>query len=356
MCGMLSVFQLRSIHVVLCASLPLALLAAAAASADPARFWISESSATTPGPESPSIKRANGSVGILHIWAQPTTVGDGPYGPANLFKQLQNLSLNLVTDTNLIDFQDDKFTVYNPVVSASKPRFQFVFDSNTDPALKSKNDASTTADRIDGLQAFSVDSADYEGLGPACAGGEPFCIAGGAGGPAWLIATVGYKTLQPAGTVTVDLEIGLNGMNHAGEESIMTTVAFGTGAAVYNASLDRGSHSLGGDTPELTITACAKTAGDYNGNCIVDAADYTAWRDTLNQAVDNPGDGADGNNSGTVESGDYTVWKNNFGTVAGAASGSGSLGGPAVPEPSSLAMLWTLAGFWAFASRRASPA
>ena len=40
-------------------------------------------------------------------------------------------------------------------------------------------------------------------------------------------------------------------------------------------------------------------SGDYNGNGIVDAADYTAWRDTLGQTVPN-GNGADGDGNGFV--------------------------------------------------------
>jgi hypothetical protein len=55
--------------------------------------------------------------------------------------------------------------------------------------------------------------------------------------------------------------------------------------------------------------------GDYNNNGIVDAADYTLWRDTLGQAVLNDGDGADGNMDGQIDQGDYDYWKGQFGTV-----------------------------------------
>ena len=98
------------------------------------------------------------------------------------------------------------------------------------------------------------------------------------------------------------------------------------------------------------------TPGDYNSNGNVDVADYTSWRDTLGQIVNNPGDGADGNKSGTIDAGDYTVWKTNYGKVNGAGllnsgvlngvvryqafsgSGSGALGSSQVPEPSSLVL------------------
>ncbi|MGE3242613.1 MAG: LamG-like jellyroll fold domain-containing protein [Pirellulales bacterium] len=80
--------------------------------------------------------------------------------------------------------------------------------------------------------------------------------------------------------------------------------------------------------------------GDYNGNGVVDAADYTKWRDTLNVNV-TPGTGADGSGNGTVDQADYTFWKSRYGNTSG--SGGGSLGGGAVPEPASLAMVFVAA-------------
>jgi hypothetical protein len=73
------------------------------------------------------------------------------------------------------------------------------------------------------------------------------------------------------------------------------------------------------------------TTGDYNGNGVVDAADYTVWRDTLGQSVASPGDGADGNLSGTIDPGDFTFWKEHFGElVPGPGAGAAAA---AVPEP-----------------------
>lgn len=74
------------------------------------------------------------------------------------------------------------------------------------------------------------------------------------------------------------------------------------------------------------------TPGDYNGNGIVDAADYTVWRDTTSQSP-TAGTGADGNASGTIDVGDYDFWKTRFGNAApGSASVAGAYN---VPEPSS---------------------
>jgi hypothetical protein len=87
----------------------------------------------------------------------------------------------------------------------------------------------------------------------------------------------------------------------------------------------------------LTIPDPQIHAGDYNDNGIVDAADYTVWRDTLGQSVGiNLGSGADGDGDGTIGLGDYDVWKEHFGEVAGA--GSGSLAA-VVPEPAAASLL-----------------
>jgi hypothetical protein len=84
--------------------------------------------------------------------------------------------------------------------------------------------------------------------------------------------------------------------------------------------------------------------GDYNGNHIVDAADYTVWRDHLGQNVSPNGTGADGNSNGTIDSGDYDFWKMKFGNLAPGAGAGAAATQSAVPEPTSLGLL-ALGGF-----------
>jgi Dockerin type I domain len=79
--------------------------------------------------------------------------------------------------------------------------------------------------------------------------------------------------------------------------------------------------------------------GDYNDDGIVDAADYSVWRDSLNQAVER-GTGADGNRDGLVTSADYELWKSSFGKRLAAASG-GALA--SVPEPGTLSIVLLVA-------------
>lgn len=66
--------------------------------------------------------------------------------------------------------------------------------------------------------------------------------------------------------------------------------------------------------------------GDYNLDGVVDAADYTVWRDTLGQSVA-VSTGADGDGDGQITASDYSVWQSNFGSSSGSAT--------AVPEPAS---------------------
>jgi endoglucanase len=73
--------------------------------------------------------------------------------------------------------------------------------------------------------------------------------------------------------------------------------------------------------------------GDFNFDGVVDAADYTAWRDAV--GATGAGLDADGNIDGVVDELDYNIWKANF----GATLGSGSLGQAVVPEPTAMAIL-----------------
>ena len=69
--------------------------------------------------------------------------------------------------------------------------------------------------------------------------------------------------------------------------------------------------------------------GDFNDDGIVDAADYTIWRDNW-LSFGAPGD-ADGD--GFVGNSDYDIWAANFGQTLGSSSNSES---SAVPEPSAV--------------------
>ncbi len=102
----------------------------------------------------------------------------------------------------------------------------------------------------------------------------------------------------------------------------------------------------------LSGTSIAGVPGDYNGNGVVDAADYTIWRDNLGSlgGLGIPGDGDDGTLTGTpdgtVDQYDYDYWKSQFGTSPG--MGSAAI---AVPEPATYLAYGLMAAMLAFVRR-----
>ncbi|HMO86924.1 MAG TPA: hypothetical protein PKC18_18610, partial [Lacipirellulaceae bacterium] len=57
--------------------------------------------------------------------------------------------------------------------------------------------------------------------------------------------------------------------------------------------------------------AGSAAGGDFNGDGVVDGADFLAWQRTLGSAAVPPGTGADGDGSGTIDAGDLVVWQAN---------------------------------------------
>lgn len=75
------------------------------------------------------------------------------------------------------------------------------------------------------------------------------------------------------------------------------------------------------------MAAVAGLAGDYNDDGVVNAADYTSWRDALGQSITLPNETV---TPGMVTVEDYNEWKANFGAGSGA--------GGAVPEPTTIGL------------------
>ena len=82
---------------------------------------------------------------------------------------------------------------------------------------------------------------------------------------------------------------------------------------------------------DIEVTAVS-LAGDYNADGVVDAADYTVWRDALGQAASLPNETA---TPGQVTQADYDAWLANFGATL---APSGASAAPA-PEPAAVGLL-----------------
>jgi hypothetical protein len=95
----------------------------------------------------------------------------------------------------------------------------------------------------------------------------------------------------------------------------------GSGSSTQFYRLEVGAETLIIEPPLL--------AGDFNNDGVVDAVDYTVWRNHLGEpdetSIFERGDGQNG-----VDDADYLVWKDHYGDLA---SGSGGIIAAPVPEP-----------------------
>lgn len=129
------------------------------------------------------------------------------------------------------------------------------------------------------------------------------------------------------------------GTDGAGSSLIGSSARYSLGN-IYNGQQDLllEYHTAGGDiisAGAVYSLAPDGTPGDFNGDGMVNIADYTVWRDNLGSTEGNRLNG-NGNNDGTVTSLDYNLWKSNFGAPASALSGASPT---AVPEPAALSLL-----------------
>lgn len=156
--------------------------------------------------------------------------------------------------------------------------------------------------------------------------------------------------LQQLGTGTIDLVYGQDTSGSAvfnvgnSGDRLLASGTFAAGSipsfgvdntgptTLFTQALFLNSSGTGGVIVDNTFTSVTLTA-DYNGNGVVDAADYTIWRDTLGSTSDLA---ADGSGNGFIDASDYTVWKNNFGVTLGAGASASVVAGTNVPEPNSL--------------------
>jgi hypothetical protein len=117
------------------------------------------------------------------------------------------------------------------------------------------------------------------------------------------------------------------------------------------------AYDIGGERIDIgafeldTIIPAPEFVGDYNHNDLVDAADYTVWRNNVGQIVAKF-HGADGNGDGIIDRDDYLVWKAHYGEVpqgagsaTSAAQAPASTAAPSVSQPAAPAVNAALSAF-----------
>lgn len=117
-------------------------------------------------------------------------------------------------------------------------------------------------------------------------------------------------------------------------------IGFGQGPGLPNYSLgqETGLETLSLSEVNLPAhTHLFQYRGDYNNDGVVNAADYTVWRDTLGSMADLR---ADGDDNGVVDAIDYAVWRESY-HATNTLSGSGGTSHETIPEPASLVLLLT---------------
>jgi GH35 family endo-1,4-beta-xylanase len=100
-------------------------------------------------------------------------------------------------------------------------------------------------------------------------------------------------------------------------------------------------------TTDYLLATVPVLEGDYDGNGVIDAADYTAWRDALTAGattlLNDP-------TPGTVDESDFYYWRDHFGETLEDGAGAGSAA--AVPEPAGALLLLLGSLALAVAARR----
>lgn len=84
------------------------------------------------------------------------------------------------------------------------------------------------------------------------------------------------------------------------------------------------------DAVRIVVISPLEPSGDFNTDGIVDAADYTVWRDNLGSSV-TPGTSGDADFDGAVTTADYAIWKEQFGTIITPPAAASFYQPPAAP-------------------------
>ena len=140
----------------------------------------------------------------------------------------------------------------------------------------------------------------------------------------WIEATIAYDLNAVTDNITVTLNSAtINNESFTFTKDLLGTTGTATTNGFYSFNGGENGFNIGVGNKYLLddinwLLAPVALDGDYNGNGVVDAADYTEWRD---------GNSPDSSIAG------YNLWVANFG------NGASTSGAQSIPEPSSCLLL-----------------
>jgi len=152
------------------------------------------------------------------------------------------------------------------------------------------------------------------------------------GATADKLAITGNLDLSALGNILDVTGVGTGSSWVIATYSGTLTGIFETITSGYSVNYGTGSNSQ----VTLNLTGPVGVPGDYNGNGIVDGADYVVWRKNQGLMSGGTPSTGDGNGDGAVNIADYQFWRARFGNTSGAGLG---LGSNAVPEPTSVLLI-----------------
>ena len=142
-------------------------------------------------------------------------------------------------------------------------------------------------------------------------------------GETWMMTPTGSGLTRIADTST-----DATATETSGILDISTLVGYKPGSILLTSN--QGTNA----SLSVLINPSAALLGDFNGNGIVDAADYVVWRIGLGT---------------TYTQNDYDIWRSQFGQTPGSAIGAAAeffgSGSASVPEPSSATVCFLAIGF-----------
>lgn len=170
--------------------------------------------------------------------------------------------------------------------------------------------------------------------------GQPFNLSVAVNNAANVVAAIGADELDyslttsgsVSGAFLNQLDLALGGGNSHNVAFDTSTIGSKTGVITITST----SQGVQNGTVTIPVSFTVVLPGDYDGSGVVDAADYSVWRDTLGQTVAN-GSTADGNRDGVISEDDYSVWRMHFGETA--IGNTASFSEAAVPEPATCVLL-----------------